>query len=187
MKSRAEDGALVVVVAHDCCRRNRPPQAVNKMPHPDWPTLGHDPGIMTFGIAQQQRFRFTLDRVPVRLIVAGLTIPPFAVHINPDIDDKHSAFKPHENSNDGLTITTCQRDTVAPNSGSRTTRPKMQAVVRSSASTPSLRSKDGTLPQHLRMDNGGNVRVVVRVRAFLPRGMNRPSVKVASPLPEIMG
>lgn len=43
--------------------------------------------------------------------------------------------------------------------------------VRSSASTPSLRSRDGTLPPLARMDNGGNVRVVVRVRAFLPRGM----------------
>ncbi len=42
---------------------------------------------------------------------------------------------------------------------------------RSSASTPSLRSRDGTLPPHMmRMDGGGNVRVVVRVRAFLPRG-----------------
>lgn len=43
--------------------------------------------------------------------------------------------------------------------------------VRSSASTPSLRSRDGVLPPHMRMDAGGNVRVVVRVRAFLPRGM----------------
>ena len=43
-------------------------------------------------------------------------------------------------------------------------------AIHSSASTPSLRSRDGTLPPHLRMDNGGNVRVVVRVRAFLPRG-----------------
>lgn len=43
-------------------------------------------------------------------------------------------------------------------------------AVHSSASTPSLRSKDGTLPPLARMDNGGNVRVVVRVRAFLPRG-----------------
>lgn len=43
-------------------------------------------------------------------------------------------------------------------------------VVHSSASTPSLRARDGTLPLHARMDNGGNVRVVVRVRAFLPRG-----------------
>jgi hypothetical protein len=44
-------------------------------------------------------------------------------------------------------------------------------TVRSSASTPSLRSRDGTVPPHARMDPGGNVRVVVRVRAFLPRGM----------------
>ncbi|EPE02947.1 kinesin family protein [Ophiostoma piceae UAMH 11346] len=42
-------------------------------------------------------------------------------------------------------------------------------TVRSSASTPSLRSRDGTVPPHARMDPGGNVRVVVRVRAFLPR------------------
>lgn len=49
--------------------------------------------------------------------------------------------------------------------------------VRSSASTPSLRSRDGTLPPHARMDNGGNVRVVVRVRAFLPRGENPTPLK----------
>ncbi len=46
-----------------------------------------------------------------------------------------------------------------------------QRTVRSSASTPSLRSRDGTVPMHARMDPGGNVRVVVRVRAFLPRGL----------------
>ncbi|KAJ1329526.1 kinesin family member 1 [Microdochium nivale] len=50
---------------------------------------------------------------------------------------------------------------------------EMQALMRSSASTPSLRSRDGTLPQHLRVDNGGNVKVVVRVRAFLPREIKR--------------
>jgi hypothetical protein len=43
--------------------------------------------------------------------------------------------------------------------------------MRSSASTPSLRCRDGSLPPHMKMDAGGNVRVVVRVRAFLPRGM----------------
>lgn len=48
--------------------------------------------------------------------------------------------------------------------------PSELRIVRSSASTPSLRSRDGTLPPHLRMDGGGNVRVVVRVRKFLPRG-----------------
>ncbi|KAL9941892.1 Kinesin [Verticillium nonalfalfae] len=46
-------------------------------------------------------------------------------------------------------------------------------TIRSSASTPSLRSRDGTIPLHARMDGGGNVRVVVRVRAFLPREINR--------------
>lgn len=45
-------------------------------------------------------------------------------------------------------------------------------TVRSSASTPSLRSRDGSVPMLARMDGGGNVRVVVRVRAFLKRGEN---------------
>jgi hypothetical protein len=47
--------------------------------------------------------------------------------------------------------------------------PLRVSQIRSSASTPSLRSRDGSLP-HMKMDAGGNVRVVVRVRAFLPRG-----------------
>ncbi|KAJ4306372.1 hypothetical protein N0V88_001172 [Collariella sp. IMI 366227] len=46
-------------------------------------------------------------------------------------------------------------------------------AVRSGASTPSLRSRDGTVPPHARVDPGGNVRVVVRVRAFLPREIRR--------------
>jgi|SRR5688572_3565751 len=46
-------------------------------------------------------------------------------------------------------------------------------TVRSSASTPSLRSRDGSVPMLARMDGGGNVRVVVRVRAFLKRGQSR--------------
>ncbi|KAI1164294.1 kinesin motor domain-containing protein [Nemania serpens] len=47
-------------------------------------------------------------------------------------------------------------------------------MILSSASTPSLRSRDGTIPPHMmRMDVGGNVRVVVRVRAFLPREIDR--------------
>ena len=46
--------------------------------------------------------------------------------------------------------------------------------VRSSASTPSLRSRDGSVTPIGRMDApGGNVRVVVRVRGFLPRGKQR--------------
>jgi hypothetical protein len=44
--------------------------------------------------------------------------------------------------------------------------------IRSSASTPSLRSREGSVTPIGRMDApGGNVRVVVRVRGFLPRGM----------------
>ncbi|KAK0614126.1 kinesin motor domain-containing protein [Immersiella caudata] len=46
----------------------------------------------------------------------------------------------------------------------------MQRSIRSSASTPSLRSRDGVAS---RMDAGGNVKVVVRVRAFLPRELDR--------------
>jgi hypothetical protein len=43
--------------------------------------------------------------------------------------------------------------------------------VRSSASTPSLRSREGSVTPIGRMEGpGGNVRVVVRVRGFLPRG-----------------
>ena len=43
----------------------------------------------------------------------------------------------------------------------------------SSASTPSLRSREGSVTPIGRMDApGGNVRVVVRVRGFLPRGMD---------------
>ncbi|QBZ56998.1 hypothetical protein PoMZ_01917 [Pyricularia oryzae] len=45
--------------------------------------------------------------------------------------------------------------------------------VRSYASTPSLRCRDGQAPPTARMDAGGNVRVVVRVRAFLPRELAR--------------
>ena len=43
-------------------------------------------------------------------------------------------------------------------------------MVRSNASTPSLRSRDGTMPIMSRSEGGGNVKVVVRVRAFLQRG-----------------
>jgi hypothetical protein len=55
------------------------------------------------------------------------------------------------------------------------------SVIRSSASTPSLRSKDGALPSHMmKMDGAGNVKVVVRVRAFLPRGAQYTYHVVAS-------
>lgn len=46
-------------------------------------------------------------------------------------------------------------------------------TVRTSASTPSLRLREGSDPPMMAMDNpGGNVRVVVRVRGFLPRGIS---------------
>lgn len=47
-------------------------------------------------------------------------------------------------------------------------------MASSSASTPSLRSRDAAvMPVISRMDRGGNVKVVVRVRAFLQRGRLR--------------
>ncbi|RKF63342.1 Kinesin-like protein KIF1C [Erysiphe neolycopersici] len=47
-------------------------------------------------------------------------------------------------------------------------------AVRSSASTPSLRSKDGNLAlSRMEKPGGGNIRVVVRVRGFLPREVER--------------
>ncbi|KAL3957780.1 hypothetical protein ACCO45_008358 [Purpureocillium lilacinum] len=46
-------------------------------------------------------------------------------------------------------------------------------LVASSASTPSLRSRDASTPVPARMDGGGNVRVVVRVRAFLQREIEK--------------
>ncbi|KAJ6789583.1 hypothetical protein PWT90_07418 [Aphanocladium album] len=59
---------------------------------------------------------------------------------------------------------------LMPSSAPNTPEPR---TVRSTASTPSLRSRDGTLPMLARMDGGGNVRVVVRVRAFLQRELER--------------
>ena len=49
--------------------------------------------------------------------------------------------------------------------------PRLMPGVVSSASTPSLRSREGSVVSTTR-DAGGNVRVVVRVRGFLPRGEN---------------
>lgn len=47
--------------------------------------------------------------------------------------------------------------------------------LRSTASTPSLRSREGSITPmgmgKLDGQGGGNVKVVVRVRGFLPRGM----------------
>lgn len=47
-----------------------------------------------------------------------------------------------------------------------------QRQTRDNVSTPTLRPRDGTVtPSFVPKDPGANVRVVVRVRAFLPRGM----------------
>ncbi|TFB04909.1 Kinesin-like protein [Trichoderma ghanense] len=52
--------------------------------------------------------------------------------------------------------------------------PEARVTMASSASTPSLRSRDATaMPVMTRMDRGGNVKVVVRVRAFLERELRR--------------
>lgn len=53
---------------------------------------------------------------------------------------------------------------------------EMQMRAQSSASTPSLRSREGT---PVPMDKGGNVKVVVRVRGFLPRGKLQKTGKQA--------
>jgi len=49
-----------------------------------------------------------------------------------------------------------------------------QRLIRSTASSPSLRSRESAVVQMGRNTpdlGGGNVRVVVRVRGFLPRGL----------------
>lgn len=50
--------------------------------------------------------------------------------------------------------------------------PRLMPGVASTASTPSLRSREGSVVSSAK-DAGGNVRVVVRVRGFLPREINR--------------
>lgn len=69
-----------------------------------------------------------------------------------------------------LLLTMALDPRLMPGSSSRPQTPETR-IITSTASTPSLRSRDGTLPMLARMDGGGNVRVVVRVRAFLQRGM----------------
>ncbi|PQE16843.1 kinesin motor domain-containing protein [Rutstroemia sp. NJR-2017a BBW] len=57
----------------------------------------------------------------------------------------------------------------------------MPAAVVSSASTPSLRSREGSVAPAFK-DSGGNVRVVVRVRGFLPRGKGAECLIEMDPL-----
>lgn len=65
----------------------------------------------------------------------------------------------------GITVPSCASSTAS------------AAALRSTASSPSLRAREGVVVPVGRQDGissptpGGNVRVVVRVRKFLPRGM----------------
>ena len=62
--------------------------------------------------------------------------------------------------------------------------------LKSSASTPSLRSRDSELVPMTRTTSesgGGNVRVVVRVRGFLPRGIDHELSSTALVSPEYRG
>lgn len=45
------------------------------------------------------------------------------------------------------------------------------SAIRAGASTPSLRARAGSEMSNKMETTGGNVKVVVRVRGFLPRGM----------------
>lgn len=87
-----------------------------------------------------------------RLMPGAAAVPSFSPSHEPDTDGNNNIAT--NNNTDSITMSTATP----------------VRAVRSSASTPSLRSRDGTVPPHARMDPGGNVRVVVRVRAFLPRG-----------------
>ncbi|CAK7263154.1 hypothetical protein SEPCBS57363_000423 [Sporothrix epigloea] len=86
-----------------------------------------------------------------RLMPGATAVPP-ATEL-----ENYNSNTNHRNTTDPLS----RIDDMAASTPTRT--------IRSSASTPSLRSRDGTVPPYARMEPGGNVRVVVRVRAFLPR------------------
>lgn len=131
------------------------------------------------GIVHQQRFRSIIDDICEELlqqfIVGGTATsalePPSPLRI--PVSTSPAALSlvsslpyPQSREESGGT----ERAPTTP-ATSRERRMSQVSLARSSASTPSLRARDGLLPPHLRTDNGGNVRVVVRVRAFLPRGM----------------
>lgn len=56
-----------------------------------------------------------------------------------------------------------------------------QRQTRSNVSTPTLRPRDDTASSLVPKDPGANVRVVVRVRAFLPRGKLEIHVFISPP------
>ncbi|ERS95786.1 hypothetical protein HMPREF1624_07861 [Sporothrix schenckii ATCC 58251] len=94
-----------------------------------------------------------------RLMPGAAAVPPAQIV---KADDDTIRTSSHTTNNNINTTTSIAMATATP-----------VRAVRSSASTPSLRSRDGTVPPHARMDPGGNVRVVVRVRAFLPREIEK--------------
>jgi hypothetical protein len=82
-------------------------------------------------------------------------------------EDEEEEEDPEQDSDDDLVI---KRQLAHMDPSRASSRASTAMLLPTSASTPSLRSRDGTLPPHMKMDGGGNVKVVVRVRAFLPRG-----------------
>ncbi|KAI1485546.1 hypothetical protein F5X96DRAFT_674528 [Biscogniauxia mediterranea] len=104
----------------------------------------------------QQRYRDIINQFCDTLEATGMTITMSAT-----LDPRHHHHHHHHHR-------------LVP-SGSYSASPDMRnSPVRSNASTPSLRARDGAMPSHMRMDaGGGNVKVVVRVRAFLPREIER--------------
>ncbi|KAI5917549.1 hypothetical protein F4810DRAFT_716334 [Camillea tinctor] len=102
-------------------------------------------------LINQQRYRDIVHQFCDTLEATGMTITMSAT-----LDPRHHHYHHHHHH--------------LP-SGSYSASPDMRnSPVRSNASTPSLRA----MPSHMRMDTGGgNVKVVVRVRAFLPREIER--------------
>ncbi|KAI0595654.1 hypothetical protein F4775DRAFT_595098 [Biscogniauxia sp. FL1348] len=104
----------------------------------------------------QQRYRDIINQICNTLEATGMTI-----RMSATLDPRHHHHHHHHRH-------------LVP-SGSYSASPDMRnSPIRSNASTPSLRARDGAMPSHMRMDaGGGNVKVVVRVRAFLPREIER--------------
>lgn len=134
---------------------------INRAGLPSQPTFlggGGHKSLQMYGAFLNLRFRDTIDDICESL--SELLRQPGMLHavVSQTI---------HRNTDNNSLSITSSSNNMAPHH-----RHSMLAVAQSSASTPSLRSRDGTLPPHMKMvDGGGNVKVVVRVRAFLPRGM----------------
>ncbi|KAH7251714.1 kinesin [Fusarium tricinctum] len=80
----------------------------------------------------------------------------------------------HDSINDvNKTLITMALDSRLMPSAASSSSSFYEGRVHSSASTPSLRSRDAASSMPARLDGGGNVKVVVRVRAFLQRELER--------------